>query len=152
MSYQWRIKGLYKGVTPDVAAAEIERIQSVYGKITPDIIVKEASDEGSPLHPCFTWENDKAADNYRLIQARTLLNNIQVVVLSDGEPREVSVYEVVSREEGYKSIETFTSENIEYVRAEIKRQLYVLNSKLRLYNNFGKVQSLITQAIEEIEE
>lgn len=151
MSYQWKIKGLYKGVEAEAAAAELERIQSIYGKITPDIIVREATDLSSPLHPCFEWDNDIAGDRYRLIQARTLLNNIQVVVLSDGESREISVYEVVSREEGYKSIDTFTSENIEYVRIEIKRQLHVLNNKLKLYNNFSKVRDLITQAIDEIE-
>jgi hypothetical protein len=79
------------------------------------------------------------------------LNNIQVTVISDGEAREIDVYEVTSRKEGYQSIDTFTSDNIEYIKAGIIQQLNALKNKLKLYKQFDKVLEYVNQAIEAID-
>ena len=39
------------------------------GIITPDLILEEARPKKSPLHRFFCWDNSKAADEYRRIQA-----------------------------------------------------------------------------------
>jgi hypothetical protein len=121
--FNWKMKGLAKGVDPSVAADELQRLQKKHGELTPEVIVKEAFNKRSPLHPIFEWDNDKAAYNYRLQQARVLLNNIEVKIISDNEPRSVSVYEVTSANEGYKRIDTFTPDDINYIRNNTKQQL-----------------------------
>ena len=146
--FVWKMKGLAKGVDPSIAADELQRIQEKHGELTPEIIVKEAFSKKSPLHPIFEWDTDKAAYNYRLQQARVLLNNIEVRVISDSEPRSISVYEVTSVNEGYKRIDTFTPDDIDYIRNSTKQQLSALKQKLTLYNNFEKVIDYISQAIE----
>ena len=151
MSYNWKMKGLAKGISPEDAVAELTRIQNLYGSITPDLDVKSAEDEGSVLHKFFEWDDTRAGQLWRIQQARILLNNIQVTVISDGESREISVYEVTSHKEGYQSIDTFTSENIEYVKVGIAQQLNALRNKLKLYKEFDKVLGYINQAIEAIE-
>jgi hypothetical protein len=149
-NYNWKMKGLAKGVNPLVAAEELRRLQSVYGVITPEIIVNESKKSNSPLHSIFEWDNSKAAHNYRIQQARILLNNIQITVLCDGENKEISVYEVTSFKDGYKSIDTFSSEDIDYVKAGILQQLNFLKGKLKLYKEFDKVLYHINKAIEVI--
>mgnify|MGYP000850528880 CR=1 FL=1 len=151
MSYNWKLKGLAKGINPEDAVNELTRIQNIYGTITPELIVTAAEDEGSVLHKFFEWDDNRAAQLWRIQQARILLNNIQVSVISDGEAREVDVYEVTSRKEGYQSIDTFTSENIEYIKAGIIQQLNTLKNKLKLYKQFDKVLEYINQAIEAID-
>lgn len=47
------------------------------GVIHPREVVAAARDAASPLHSCFTWDDAKAAEEYRVEQARALL---QVVV------------------------------------------------------------------------
>jgi hypothetical protein len=141
------MKGLSKGVDPSAAAEELQRITNIYGKITPEIIVNESKDPESILYPIFEWDDDKAAYNYRLQQARILLNNIQVNVITDGESRNISVYEVTSFKEGYKSIDSFTHDDIEYVKAGIVSELNYLKGKLKLYKEFEKVLVYIEQAI-----
>ena len=59
--------------------AEILDIQKSKG-LTPEQIVEVASDEDNPLHDLFEWENSVAAKNWRLHQARILVNEIKVVV------------------------------------------------------------------------
>jgi hypothetical protein len=150
MSYNWKMKGLAKGINPEDAVAELTRIQNLYGSITPDLVVKAAEDEGSVLHKFFEWDDTRAGQLWRIQQARSLLNNIQVSVISDGEAREVDVYEVISRKEGYQSIDTFTYDNIEYIKAGIIQQLNTLKNKLKLYKQFNKVLEHINQAIDAI--
>lgn len=149
--FNWIMKGLAKGIKPEDAANELSRIQSVYGKITPEVIVREASDKSSPLHSYFEWDDEKAGHRWRVQQARILLNNIQVKVVSDGEERQISVFEVTSTSEGYKSIDTFTREDVEYVKADIRSRLKALNEKMKSYNQFDRVREHITAAIEAID-
>lgn len=146
--YNWKMKGLAKRVNPSDAAKELQRIQNIYGSITPEILVNEAKKRKSPLHPIFEWDDTKAAENYRLQQARILLNNIQVTIVTDNESKNISVYEVTSVKEGYKSIDTFDSDDIEFVRIGIERDLFYLKKKLQLYKQFDKVLGFINQAIE----
>jgi len=150
MDYNWKIKGLAKKVDPSEAAAELRRLQKVYGIITPEIIVNESENPKAVLHPIFEWNNTRAAFNYRLQQARILLNNIQVSVVKDGDATQISVYEVTSKKDGYKSIDTFTLEDIEYVRQTILSDLNILKNKLKLYKEFDKILLLINKAIESI--
>ncbi len=149
--FNWIMKGLAKGIKPEDAANELSRIQNVYGKITPEVIVREASDKLSPLHSYFEWDDEKAGHRWRVQQARILLNNIQVKVVSDGEERRISVFEVTSTSEGYKSIGTFTREDVEYVKADIRSRLKALNEKMKSYNQFDRVREHVTAAIEAID-
>lgn len=149
--FNWIMKGLAKGIKPEDAANELSRIQNVYGKITPEVIVREASDKSSPLHSYFEWDDEKAGHRWRVQQARILLNNIQVKVVSDGEERRISVFEVTSTSEGYKSIDTFTREDVEYVKADIRSRLKALNEKMKSYNQFDRVREHVTAAIEAID-
>jgi hypothetical protein len=149
-NYTWKMKGLAYGVDPSVAAMELLRLQTVYGVITPDKIVKEASNKNSLLHPIFEWDDSKAGHNYRLQQARTLLNNIEVTIISDGEPVKISNYEVTSIKDGYKSIDSFTPADFDYVKNSILRELSYLKGKLKTYKEFEKASFHIQAAIESI--
>ena len=147
--YSWKMKGLSHGVDPSTACAELKRLENIYGSIKPEIIVSEAKNPESPLHPIIFNHNDKkAAYLYRLELARKLLNNIHLIVITDGETKEIAVFEVTTCREGYKSIDTFTPDDIEYIKISIQRDLFYLKKKLQLYKEFDKVLYYINQAIE----
>jgi hypothetical protein len=151
-SYNWKLKGLAKKVDPLIAVKELQRLQELYGVITPEIIVKESENIKSVLHPIFEWDNNKAAFGYRLQQARVLLNNIQLTVLSDGESREIAVYEVTTFGEGYKNIQTFTTDDIEFIKMATKKQLAFLKLKLSRYEDFKRTVKLIEIASSSLDE
>jgi len=50
------------------------------GTLTPEAVVERARPESSPLHDCFEWDDDAAAEQYRLDQARRLIR-MQVEVI-----------------------------------------------------------------------
>ena len=56
------------------------------GLLRPVQIVQAARDEASPLHGQFTWDDEKAAGQYRLWQARELIATYWVVEEGSNEP------------------------------------------------------------------
>jgi len=82
-----------KGVLPDAAAAELERIRSDRGALTARNVVDESRPEEALLHPAFEWDDKKAGEEYRLSQARSLCRNIFAAPDQEGhEPAPVYVH------------------------------------------------------------
>lgn len=148
--YKWKLAGLGKGVDVALVVEELTRLQEVNRILTPEVVVRAAENSESVLHKLFEWDENKAAYNWRLQQARTILNNIEVTIITDGEPREIAVFEVTTRSEGYKSVDTFTNEDIDFIRANTLRQLNTMKHKLKTYKEFDKVLFYIDKAIEVV--
>jgi len=148
--YKWKLEGLGKGVDVALVVEELTRLQKVNRILTPEVVVRAAEDNNSILHKLFEWDDNKAAYNWRLQQARTILNNIEVTIITDGEPREIAVFEVTTRSEGYKSVDAFTNEDIDFIRANTLRQLNTMKHKLKTYKEFDKVLFFIDKAIEVV--
>jgi hypothetical protein len=150
----FRLKSLLKGIAPEKAYAEVERIRSEYGEITAKILLDVSRNKDSVFHDYFNWNDADAAEKYRLRQARDLLKNIQVNIVSDGEARNVRVYEIVKRKDGegiYKNIETLTSDDVEYVRQQVVKALMSYRNKLATYDQFKLSVKHLDNAISELE-
>lgn len=148
--YQWKLKGLARGIDPDLAVQELERIEENYGELTDEIILNASEPEDAVLHPLFLWDNDEAAKRYRLSQARNILNNVQLVIVSDGEPRNISVYEVVKKGGVYKHIENFTAQDVIMIRERALKELNALKYKLALYDGFAPVIRSLDEAVQNL--
>lgn len=90
-------------VKAQAAGEELARIRDKHGELTPRITVDESKPKSAPLHNAFEWDNDKAADEFRLQQARTLIRAVCVVHSPEAEPQAVYVH--VKREEKEGSYE-----------------------------------------------
>ena len=75
----------------NIIGPEIVRILDKHGESKPEVIVNEAADIKSPLHPYFTWDNDEAADLYRIEEARYMLRKIRIEVLTTEEKEPIIV-------------------------------------------------------------
>ena len=58
------------------------------GKITPKIVIQDARQKDSVFYNYFEWDETKAAKEYRLQQARSLINHVVEVVVIEGEQSE----------------------------------------------------------------
>ena len=119
MVYQWKIPD-YSSIPAQAVGEEIERCKNGTGFITPAAVVAKAERPESALHGCFEWNNDAAAEKYRLHQAGELLRNIVTVAVTarDGEERSFAVRAFVNvktkRERGYKEIAAVAGLEDEY--------------------------------------
>ena len=149
--YKFKLKSLFKGIDPDKAVQEIERIEAVYGTISPEVIVNEAAKVDNPLHQYFQWDDEKAANNYRLQQARVLINNIEVEIISGGgEKTYMAAYEIGAAK-SYKNIVNFDKDDIEFVKQNTKTEIMYLQNKLKRYQQFNKIIEILSTAVSEVE-
>lgn len=90
-------------------ALEQIRSRAGDGLLKPDDVVRAARRENHPLHRFFTWDNDQAAHQYRLFQARTLIRSVRLSVpdgsLTPPAPAYVALKADVSTGGGYRRTE-----------------------------------------------
>lgn len=73
------------------AVAELTRIHKGEGELTPERVLAHAERSTSALHRYFEWNNEKAATQHRLTQARSLIREARVHIVPRSEPRERKV-------------------------------------------------------------
>lgn len=76
-AYSFR-SGISYPVSAKVVGSTLTAIYKKHGSLTPQQVVEEAKDKKHPLHPCFEWNNTKAAMDWRLHQARNLIASVQI--------------------------------------------------------------------------
>lgn len=102
MTYKWKLPALMP-IDAQSAGTELNRIYRKRGAMTPQDIVDESREESAPLHPCFEWRDDVAAEQYREIQAGNIIRNIAVVQETTNTPKDVRAF--VSVQKSYHPIE-----------------------------------------------
>ncbi|RHF51452.1 hypothetical protein DW674_06710 [Mitsuokella multacida] len=78
MVYQYKVP--YAKVSAQTAGEELARIEKENGSLTPELVVDESREENAPLHPVFEWDDKKAAERYRVMQAGSLIRNVTVKI------------------------------------------------------------------------
>lgn len=103
MVYQWKINGLHK--TAAQTAGEVCERLNAEGRLTPTDLVEDSRPEDAPLHSEFEWDDDVAAEHWRMHQARNIINAI-VVVNEAPEPTQVRAFFQVTSPSRYESVQT----------------------------------------------
>lgn len=120
--YEWSEMGevrYAKLTTPEKLAAELKRFNGPDG-FKPHQIVEAARAKGSYFHQFFEWDDKKAAENYRVQQARALIASIRIITDDDPDalPRARAFYSVTQRRaRGYHDVETIRNSH------ELQRRL-----------------------------
>lgn len=85
MIYKWKPQAGIK-LNAKVVGEHLEKLRVKHnGHLTPPTVLNDAKSKASPLHGAFQWDNTKAAGEFRLWQARHLINSI-VVEIKDAKP------------------------------------------------------------------
>lgn len=156
--YKWRTAGgLNKpNISAEEAAKELEIIKTKSGGIlTTEIVLEAAKNKNCKLHDLFDWDDSSAAKKWRMEQARVLLRSIHVEVISNGEQKDVRVYEVISKKENegeFKNIRDFNENDVAYIRQQALINLKSWREKLSVYEDFKFTVMHIGNAISELEQ
>lgn len=68
-------------VAAQIVGEALDRIEQSGQDVTPSTVVDVARPDDAPLHPCFEWNDHKAAEEHRKAQARNLIRSVRVVVV-----------------------------------------------------------------------
>lgn len=99
----------------EAAKRRIDELAAAHnGTVTPDMVVADAESADSPLHELFEWDDEKAAAQHRLYQARELIRSITVVFVDETTTVQSVGYirdpRVRSGFQGYVSVATIRTE------------------------------------------
>jgi len=121
-----------------VLGEAFERLKSS-GPLTADRVLQDAMNARSPLHRYFEWDDQKAATQFRLEQARRLIRSIEVV-LEDARGKQVPMRAYFSVKDaegqrGYQAMEFVfdTPDLADQVIAEAVAQLEGWKAKYQRY-------------------
>jgi len=116
--------------------ARLRKLQDKHGRITPNSVVDDARDPDSPLHGFFQWDDSKAAEAYRLDQARALIRRFPVVVTHETITIKPQAYlrdpDKATKEQGYVAFARVASSE-ERTRAAMQAE-------------FDRVRSMVSRA------
>ena len=125
-----------------IVGEALERLtQENKGEITPPKIIETAREPVSPLHPFFDWEDTTAAEKYRLLQARRLMQSVvEVVVVGSKQQEYRSFYNVKNKtgQKVYVTLETALTDKeyvVQLIR-ESQNHISRLNSTLSLFVDY----------------
>lgn len=140
----WRTPGIFKADPQKVC----DELKDLGDEFTPDEIVEKAKNSTTELHKCFEWDNDVAAEKYRLHQARMITSNLVFLKESDAEEEQpvlVRVYNKTEQTGGYKPPERVFTQADEYEKL-LKRataELHQFKVKYSMLKELDYILSLI---------
>lgn len=100
----------------DQAAAwgpELQALAEAEGGLSPERIVEVAEQPRSTLHGYFCWDDEEAACQHRLQQARQLVNHLVVVIRYQGVERQVKAFHSIT-------YQTVGSDEVKHMYVTIK--------------------------------
>ncbi len=107
------------------------------GRIDPKTVVDVARDPAHPFHDEFTWDDEQAANEFRLIQATNLLRSVKMQVTYEEHTYRVPLYVADTSEEGSGYVHTSR------LRTEQSRALDTLDDEIkRLIGNAERTHSI----------
>ena len=143
MTYQWKVPGIIP-VDAQTAGNELQRIYERDGVIEPETVVAESRTPSAPLHSCFEWDDEKAANKYRITQAQNIIRAI--VVVDEAKQPETRAFVNVQREYHPVSVVVRNPEKREIL---LQNALNELRWFERKYNTLQELSNVFA-AIEEV--
>lgn len=137
---KWKIDGIFK--------ADAQKVYSEIGDMqtTPEDVLRKAEDPESELHKCFEWNDSKAAEKYRLVQAREILRSIVYVEVSR-EDAPLRVFHTTEVKHVYQPTTRFLVNHDEYQNLLKRAQ-----SELAAFKQKYKTLSELDRIFEEIDQ
>lgn len=130
--------------------ADAEKVYSDLEHIadkTPQNVVDYAVNHPeSELYKCFTWDDGKAANEWRKYEARQVM---RLLVFEDNETKEPTKIRVLQKvTESYKPVKLIVRNEDEY-KALLERALMELNAFKERYKNIVELETVL-DAIEDV--
>lgn len=110
-----------------------------HGKITASMLVQAAKSKDSPAHDAFEWNNTKAANEYRLWQARQFIKKVTIIYKEEEQKLfhvPVNFNDDESNEGFYKPVVVMQQDEFERSLNQAKNQLMGAHKNVDILSGF----------------
>ena len=148
-AYKWKTGAVVK-TNADVAGKQFEQLEKTVG-LTPQTVLDANRAENAPLHNEFEWNDEQAAELYRLRQAGYLIRSISVIVQTQqNEEKEVRAFFQTEYKGEYESISVIFDDENKH-DALLEKALKELEAFSRKYETLVELKPIRT-AMKKIKE
>lgn len=143
--YKARQGSPFKKEEASIIGEIAEKIEKKNGNITPILLVKEAESSRSPIHHLFTWNDTEAAKEYRLHQARNIINHLEYEIINDGVPNVGmrAYYPVITAGERFYVSNEVAANSDDYAKQVVTRLIRILEGTQKELQAFNQYRWLI---------
>lgn len=142
MTYKWKVAGFKANANK--VGKELEGIEQTSELTNVNVLEYAKNNKESELNKCFEWDDKKASEKFRLIQANQILQSISIVI-SETSPEEVTkaFVNVRTKEETkiFKNIVSVLENDEEYLQLKQKAERDFISYKEK-YNKILKLKDL----------
>lgn len=126
----------------DVVRDALQGLYDAHRSLTPTIVLDAARDPESVLHSRFNWDDQSAAEAWRIDQARTLIQSVKIVIReTPTEMVSVRAFVSIPTDEGMTYMPTADAMQHDWTREAVLRQMRAdinaLERKYRHLEEFG---------------
>jgi len=149
--YKWRIPAFK--VDANTVGEIFESIEERDGVLSPSAVVDEARPEVSPIHACFEWDDEKAAEKYRETQASSMIRCLIVSTehIENAPEGPVRAFVHVSGESDYIGLSRALSdeEKSASLLADAARDIDRFTTKYRALASYSESLNSLLNVMEE---
>lgn len=128
-------------------------IKSIGDEVKPEMIVQYAEEHPeSEIHKCMTWDNDLAADKWRLYEARMIVRNLVITVTTEERKEQpIRMFMRTDTTSGYKeTVRIYQNEDeLEGMLKLAKAELFAFQKKYRVLSNKEELREIF-KAIDDL--
>ena len=141
MTYKWKSAG-FKGNATKVGK-ELEGIEQTSELTNVNVLEYARNNKNSELNKCFEWDDTKAGEKYRLIQANNIMQSISIVINDEPEETTKAFVNIKTKEETkvFKNIVSVLENDEEYLQLKQKAERDFISYKEK-YNKILKLKDL----------
>ncbi len=135
--------GLYKSVDAQKVS---EELRTLGNEFTPQNVVDAARNDSTELHKCFEWDDSKAAELYRLKQARDVICNLVIEEVEKPKERpEIRVFYKPKESSGYMETKRIVRDEDAYANllAQARQELRIFKAKYNCLVELQEIMELI---------
>lgn len=124
-----------------------DEIASIGDSATPEQILDKARNPNTELHKCFEWDNEKAADAYRLQQARQVVCHLVIKeTVAENRPP-IRFFFKTESGGGYQPTQIILQDQDKHQElvASVMRDLIAIRNKYKNLAEFDSVFSAIDE-------
>jgi hypothetical protein len=150
-AYKWKSGSRIKA-DAQKSGELFEQLSNTSEGLTARTLLNANIPEDAPLHSEYEWDNEKAADSWRLHQSRHFINSIAIVTVSakTKEETEVRAFHIVTEPHTYEPLTTI-------IQNPVKHEKLLDNAKAELLAFERKYKELkeltpVFKAIEEVKQ
>ena len=155
MTYKWKTP-LYK-VGAQETGEYLECLEEQHGAITAKLLLDESRPVTAILHSCYEWNDEKAAEKYRLGQSKEILSNLTIVMVeNDGTDTVIQPVRAYVSMNGRNETASYIS-TVKALSNKDARNIVLENAKSELksfvqkYNSLCDVAELLKAELEKLQ-